>query len=258
MSTTTSQAATVRVESAWEQDWIPLDYRRDDNVPGPVWKPLHTAEDGVMTYLIHLPPNWHDDVLDYHPAVEEGYNLSGTTTLGGEALTEGCYLYRPPGILHGPCAAPRDEGSTILQRMHGPIRILRYTGDEFPHEHKQPITDEWRDSPVEWTEKRDLEAFPYEDVTEGGWAGTRFRWVHTNRATGGGAALIELPAGWSGAGSSARGVVEEFVVKGELTAGGDRFGKWGYAYRPAGQPAGTYETKDGATLFCWWNGADER
>lgn len=68
---------------------------------------------------------------------------------------------------------------------------------------------------------------------------------------------VDLPAGWSAAGSAARGPLEEFVLTGDLDAGGVTFGKWGYAYRPEGEPAGTYSTTSGATLLAWWNGANE-
>ena len=70
--------------------------------------------------------------------------------------------------------------------------------------------------------------------------------------------MLDLPAGWRGEGSPARGPLEEFVLEGDLLAGGVEFGKWGYAYRPAGDAAGKYFSQGGATMLAWWNGADER
>lgn len=253
-TTTTAAGEPVIIPSAWELDWVALDTSRDGNVPGPVWKPLYEDPDtGSLTFMMHLPPNWHDPELDWHPTTEEGYILAGQCVLGDGVLDEQCYLYRPPGILHGPVAAPVDAGATILQRMDGEIRILRHDGGQ----HAQPITDQYKDSPVEWTERFDLSEVPFEPVSDGGWAGTSLKWVHRNKVTGGGAVIIDIPAGWSGSGSAARGALEEFVISGTLDAGGVRFGRWGFAQRPAGQAAGTYHSEDGATLFCWWNGANE-
>ena len=144
----------------------------------------------------------------------------------------GCYLYRPPGILHGPASAPSDNGATILQRMNGEVRILRYDGDEFPHEHLQAITDEYKTWPVEWNEHLDVSAMPWEPVTSGPWTGTSFKTVHRNKVTGGGAVLLNIPGGWRGEGSRVRATVEEFVVHGEYTAGAEHYGKWGYSYDP--------------------------
>ena len=248
----------ISIPSAWEVDWIALDTTRDGNVGGPAWKVLRRDEStGATTFMMHLPPGWHDEILDWHPTTEEAFKLAGSTQLADAHLDTGCYLYRPPGILHGPVSVPSDNGATILQRMNGEIRILRYDGDEFPHRHKQPITDQYKDWPVEWTERLDTETLPWEPVAGGGWAGASLRWVHRNRVTGGGAVLLLLPAGWAGTGGEARGPLEEFVVKGDLDAGGVRYGKWGYAYRPPGAPAGEYSTRDGALLFCWWDGASE-
>lgn len=254
----TDGTVAVSIPSAWEIDWVALDTSRDGNVPGPVWKPLrHDTSTGALTFMTHLPPGWHDEVLDWHPTTEEGFKLAGATLLGGTLLDKGCYLYRPPGILHGPVSAPTDEGSTILQRMNGEIRILRYDGDEFPHRHMQPITDQYKDWPVEWNEKLDTKALEWEPVEDGGWEGCAVKWLHRNRVTGGGAVLLSVPAGWSGRGSLVRGPVEEFVVEGSIVAGDVEYRKWGYAYRPAGNAAGEYSTPSGAQLFCWWDEADE-
>jgi hypothetical protein len=81
--------------------------------------------------------------------------------------------------------------------------------------------------------------------------------VHRNRVNGGGAVLLQIPAGWSGSGSAARGPIEEFVIEGSIRAGGDEYRKWGYAYRPSGAAAGTYASEAGAQLFCWWDEGSE-
>lgn len=247
----------IEIPSAWDLNWQPLDTSRDGNVPGPVWKLLRNEQGVSMTYIMHIPPGWRDDELDWHPSTEESFKLQGSSQFPGNEIARWNYLYRPPGILHGPVSIDNEDGSTGLQRMSGDLRILRYDGDEFPHEHLQPITDEHKTWPVEWNENRDLNRFPWEPVTEGPWQGAEVRWAHHNRVTGGGAVMLQIPAGWSGEGSRARGPLEEFVVQGSITIGDTDYGKWGYRYAPAGEAAGTYASEEGAILFCWWDQANE-
>jgi hypothetical protein len=252
----------VTIPSAWETDWIPLDTIRDGNVGGPAWKLLSKDEEtGACSYLMHMPPNWHDEVLDYHPGVEEAYVLAGVSTMGeadqgGTRLEVGDYCYRPPGILHGPARIPSINGATFFQRMSSELRILRYDGDEFPHENFQPITDEYKTHPVTWAEKTSTDDLPWETST-GGWTGARHKWVWRNTETGGGCVILDLPAGWQGTGSPAIGSIEEFVLEGGMQAGGVEYRSWGYAHRPPGQPAGRYSTLEGARLLCYWDESNE-
>jgi hypothetical protein len=159
----------VIIPSAWDLDWEARDTSRDGNVPGPVRKVLRRdPASGGLTYLLHLPPGWHDEVLDWHPTTEEAYILAGSVILADNVLDAGSSLYRPPGILHGPVSVPTDAGASTLSRMNGDSRILRYDGDEFPHRHMQPITDDYREWPVEWTERLDSKQLEWETVDAGG------------------------------------------------------------------------------------------
>ncbi len=257
----TSPKKLVSIPSAWELDWFGIP-TTDGNVPGPALKILREdSETGALTFMTHLPPNWHDPLLDWHPSTEEGFIIAGDVRLGaGDAqrhMKTGCYLFRPPGILHGPVDSPNDLGATIVQRTNAPLRILRYKGKKFPHQDLQPITNDYKKSDVAWSELTDTNTLKWVKILQGGWKGTRVRWVHENSRTGGGLVLIDIPAGWSGKGSAARGPLEEFVLTGDLKAGGVQYGKWGYAYRPEGEAAGRYSTKGGARLLAWWNGANE-
>jgi hypothetical protein len=245
---------TTIVPSAWDLDWIPLDHVKEGCVPGPSWKVLHTdPHTGAMTFLMHIPPGWHDPQLDYHPSTEEAYHLEGIATLDDHRMDPECYLYRPPYILHGPVTI--HTSFTALHRTSAPLQVLRYT--DGPGHHMMPIRDDYQDWPVEWSERIDVLGIPFAEVTHGGWAGTRLKWVYTHKVNGGGCVIIEIPPGWEGTGSEARGAVEEFVIEGDLTAGGVEFGRWGYAHRPAGEPAGTYASRGGARLMCHFNGANE-
>jgi hypothetical protein len=255
----------ITLPDIWEQDWTALDTTRDGNIPGPVWKELSTNdESGACTYLVHFPPNWHDPLLDWHPGAEEGFIIHGAVLVGkpewGDAYQElgpGDAFYRPAGILHGPARLPDFGGMTSLYRMSKELRIHRYTGTEFPHVHMTPMNDDWKTSPVGWNEQLPTDPLPWVPVTEGGWAGTRHKWVFRNTETNGGVILLDIPAGWEGTGTPTRGSAEEFVLDGSLTAGGVTFGLWGYAHRPPSTPAGSYSTETGARLLCYWDEADE-
>jgi hypothetical protein len=196
-------------------------------------------------------------VLDWHPSTEEGLLLGGIADEPGR-MTKGAYVYRQPGFLHGPAIAPRYEGVTIVQRVDRPLRILRYQGTKYPMENGQAVTEEHKDWPIDQQLRIDTEALPWEDAPAGGgWAGGRYKWLHRNKRNGGGAALVDLPAGWEGRGPSGRQVIEEFVVEGSIDVGGEHYVKWGYACRAAGAPAGGYRTADGARLCCWWDEGSE-
>jgi hypothetical protein len=235
-------------------NWAPIrcDAPEDDNVPGPLWKLLSSdRRTGAITYLTHLPPGWRDEVFDWHPATEEGFRIGPKP---GDT-----YGYRQPGFLHGPARAPLHEGVTILQRMSGPLRILRYNGTKHPHKDNQALTEQHKDWPIEQSRPPlDLTKIPWEDApAAGGWAGARFKWLHRNKVNGGGAVLMDLPVGWKGTGAQARGSVEEFVVEGSVTSDGEHYLQWGYVCRAAGDPAGEYSTDEGAQLVCWWDEGSE-
>src|SRR5262249_24391073 len=145
-----------------ELDWQALPTERDGNVPGPVFKTLTTdPEAGGYTNMLDLPPGWHDPELDYHDAAEEAFRPAGWAQLADRRISVGCYLYRPPGILHGPARCDPVNGATGLSRFPRAARIIRYTGDEFPHEDKQPITDDYLNWPIEWVELLDSETLPW-------------------------------------------------------------------------------------------------
>ena len=207
----------------------------------------------MMTFISHIPPWWHDPKLVYHPCVEEGYILQGKVQLADRIYPPGSYLYRPPGILHGPALAPCDEGVTLFHRFASEGGILRYDGSEFPHIDSQTVTDEYQEWPVDWVEQLDATAVPWTAVASGPWDGAAVKWLSRNRQTGGGTLLLRLPPGWSGAGTTGRGAVEEFVVSGSLTSGGQYFDRWGYVCRQAGESAGSYAAQGETELICVWD-----
>jgi hypothetical protein len=256
-----STRQSVRIPRIHERPWEPLEL--GGGVRGPVRKTLHRGSGGAMhpdpsvaieTWLSVLPPGWVDHELVYHPCVEEGFVLDGEGFLADRPRNKGWYLYRPPGILHGPAGQPPYAGRVMIQRFGaGTETLLRYDGDEFPHADSQPVTDEHREWPVTWVESLDSNALPWTPVEGGPWDGAAHKWLSRNTVSGGGTLLIQLPAGWSGTGTKTRGSVEELVVEGEVSMGGELFERWGYAARPIGDAAGSYGSTGGATLICFWD-----
>jgi hypothetical protein len=236
-------------------NWLPLP-ASEGNVPGPVGKLLTSDPDsGAVTWMVHLPPGWHDDVLDWHPSVEESFRLTGSVAHPWVSYGPGAYIYRPPGLLHGPAAADPHMGATGISRFDRELHINRAL-DRPLGRHGEPVSAEYEDSPSRYVEHPDPDALPWQEAPAGGpWAGASCKWLNRH-ASGGGVLLLQLAPGWQGRGSAARGTVEECVVEGSFEAGGEHFVTWGYACRAAGAPAGSYRSEEGARLVCWWD-ADE-
>jgi hypothetical protein len=231
-------------------DWTPLP-ASEGNVPGPVAKALtYDPLTGAETVVVHIPPGWHDEALDWHPCIEEVFKLSGVVGHPGKSYRRGAYIYRPPGLLHGPSFADPLVGTTGISRFDQALRIVREAeralGDD-----GEPVSEEYAASPAGYLEHRRIGSLKWQPTTAGPWAGTRHKWLN-HYATGGGAVLIEIPRGWVGEGSRARGTLEEFVFTGTVVADGVHFTPWGYACRAAGQPAGSYSSDGGGQIMCWW------
>jgi hypothetical protein len=243
--------SSVVIPSAFDLVWQPLP-TTDGNVPGPVFKLLSSdPESGGSTILIHLPPGWRDEALDWHPCSEEGLVLAGLVTLADRRYTPGIYLYRPPGILHGPAACPSDDGATIVQRFDRELRILRYAGEEFPHRDLQPITKQYEDWPIEWVERLDPEGLTWSAAKCGPWVGARYKRLARDRVTGGGSILLELPAGWHVAEFLARGEWEVFVIDGAVETHEGLLRRWGYLCAPSGTRGAGWAAPEGARLVAW-------
>lgn len=107
----------ISIRGAWELDWTPVDTARDGNVPGPVLKVLRSASaPDSLTFLLHVPPGWHDDVLDWHATTEESYVLEGAIELVDSWLDVGSYLYRPR---ESSTARPRRRSITARRSSSG-------------------------------------------------------------------------------------------------------------------------------------------
>jgi quercetin dioxygenase-like cupin family protein len=80
-------------------------------------------ETGATTTLIEFPPGWRGRAgAHYHSRSEEVFVLSGDVALDDEPIyREGCYLYRPGGIMHGP--KERSEGGCrmLIFADEGPL-----------------------------------------------------------------------------------------------------------------------------------------
>ncbi|MFT4261754.1 MAG: hypothetical protein QM572_00080 [Nocardioides sp.] len=211
-----------------------------------------TSLDGQLrmsTRITHVAPGATDPFYTYHPCIEEMYSLSDS-----HLAPAGSYNFRPPGIVHG-SGTPRfnDKGFTFFHRIGALDEDVFLRPPPELDRDAYALTDEYRIWPVRHASWYDANQAVWHDTETGPWRGTRHKWLSRNRLTGGGTLLLEVPPGWTGEGSQAKGLVEEFVVHGDITAGGLHFSRWGYASRPAGRPAGDYLTSLGATVLCVWD-----
>lgn len=246
--------------------WAPLVLRGSS--PGLMHKVLgrgqgwlsETAGLPVLTALVSLPPSWFDPELMHHPCAEEIFILSGRHPVGLRG--EGTYTYRPPGILHGSTGhttALGFSGCVAVMRFGDPEQtdwVLRHPGGGVPYRNLEPVDDRHDRWPVGWVEALDCAAAPSVVLAGGGLDGAACRWLSRNRETGGGTALLELPAGWEGAGLRGEGAAELFFVQGDGAVGSRWYERWGYLARPRGDGAGAIRTPGGALLLAFLEEGD--
>ncbi|GEM_PF-1224354 len=75
---------------------------------------------GERVFVISVEAGgFRDDRIEWHPCVEEIYQIEGETSMDhpGDTLVlrPGCYCYRPPGIPHGPFATLRQPKLAIVR-----------------------------------------------------------------------------------------------------------------------------------------------
>lgn len=269
---TASQRAKVLIPRVNEIPWEPF-VLGGQILNGPVIKKLSEGTGGtfssdgaypIATWLTHTTPNFSNPPLSHHPCVEEAFYLGGTSQLIDRIYKEDVYLYRPPGVMHGTRPGARYGPIGDAEMWMRPVTFIWrfgtaddsfrfYDGDEHPKVDSQPVTDEHRHWPVRWVECVDTNDMAWHPVADGPWAGTMHKWLSRNSLSGGGTALIDIPAGWAGTGTVGHGATEEFVVAGRLSMGGQWFDTWGYACRPAGDGAGDYASPGGCRLVCFWD-----
>ena len=65
--------------------------------------------------------------------------------------------------------------------------------------------------------------------------------------------LVEIPQAWSQQIDDAKGSIEFFVLRGDLSLNGDSVGPSGYVHLPQGCGGGEAGSKTGALAFAYWN-----
>jgi hypothetical protein len=100
----------------WEIPWVP------GPDPGLKIKLLWRDElTGAYTRLINADPGWTEKRREHHDCVEEVYMISGDMTMGAlGTMTAGGYIWRPPGIQHGPMHTR--AGGLMFIRTDGPLK----------------------------------------------------------------------------------------------------------------------------------------
>lgn len=86
---------------------------------------------GAYTRLIEAGPGWTEKRREHHGCVEEVYMLSGDMTMGAlGTMTAGGYIWRPPGIKHGPMHTR--GGGLMFIRTDGPLQNYYTAADGTP------------------------------------------------------------------------------------------------------------------------------
>jgi hypothetical protein len=234
-----------------------------DDIP---WQPIGThglrckrlaenSQTGAMLNFLDIPPNWHGGgIAHFHEAFEEVYVLSGSVTLGaGRWYVAGDYFYRPGHVVHGHGEQARESGCFSLVRSDGPL-VLNLVHepaepDEYPlferdprgHILHRPVAD------VPWQQ---LDGFP---------PAWEMKELSRDPVSGALTAMARIPAGWSSAVPIAhRAPVSAYVLEGSITLDGVALAKGDFADGPAGTgAAGPAATAEGATLFLWFDAAND-
>lgn len=109
-----------QVTNSNQSDWKPL-IEEGINTKGLFVKPLRIEKTNnrPLTFLLKFEPGatypYHN-----HPAGEEAYVLEGEIRFGADKLTQGSYLYTPPGEKHG---AHSKKGAVILLSVPEEVEI---------------------------------------------------------------------------------------------------------------------------------------
>jgi hypothetical protein len=109
------------------------------------WKLLHGSPDrGSATMLIASSPHLHPQrwlaPQEIHSCGEEMFLLSGDFLCNAGPMSAGAYVWRPPGVAHGPYASR--GGNLALLRTHGAPLAADYTAHEIALERSpeyQPV-----------------------------------------------------------------------------------------------------------------------
>jgi quercetin dioxygenase-like cupin family protein len=103
------------VVSARDGGWEP------SRIPGVSFRLLHPAKErNAGTFLVKMEPGTRYPPHE-HPGGEEVFVVAGSMTVGGEDLSDGDYLYTPPGGAHD---ASTTNGCVFLVVLPSPAKFL--------------------------------------------------------------------------------------------------------------------------------------
>ena len=228
------------------------------------WQPIGThglrvktlafdAQTGGMLNYLDIPKDWRGGgVAHFHDAFEEVYILDGAVTLGaGRWFVKGDYFYRPGHVVHGH-AEEADEGCHALVRSNGPLTLNLVhepaEPDEYPLDQRDPRGHVLQ-LPVESVPWAPLDGFP---------AQWELRRLSHDPSNGAFTAMARVPAGWSSAEPAAHQAPWSlYVLEGAIDMQGTTLPAGDFADGPAGTgPTGPCASRDGATLFLWFDAAN--
>jgi hypothetical protein len=231
-------------------------------------KYLYNDEEAGVHFSMNLadrppPDSKARSYVNYHVSAEEVFYLAGRMLLYDDyyvryCYRKGCYLYRPGGWVHGPIE--RLEHCELLEWSEGPLEM---THGEFDDLGMNPLENNVAKALGNrgLIKCLDSDALPWtpgsEFLKEHKWylgdideSKIGFKMLSKDRVSGAASVVVKLEPGFRIPTPGYANVIEEaFVVDGEMTISGERFGRHFFYRRPAGIVSGTLETSGGCELF---------
>lgn len=172
-------------------------------------------EIGAGTRIMSLPPGWRksDRGACYHECAEEVFVLGGDIILDDTyTYTQGCYLYRPAGIVHGEIERT-ENGCLLLSMTDGKMDWNlpeSFPGGKYLGEYAVREIKDGRGH-VGFLDTGKME---WEDLV-GAYrskSGLMQKVLSVDKATGASTILVKIPAGFRGVGTHFHECLEEFYI----------------------------------------------
>lgn len=226
-----------------ELDWEPL------GTHGITRKRLGYDEaTGFVTALVSIPVGWHGGgIAHYHHAFEEVFMLAGSVTVGGSHYWHaGDYFFRPAQVVHGHDERA-EEGALALIRSDGQLELLLVHEPEEPDEYPLPAYDDGRGH---------LYSLPTEAVA---WVADsefpsdwQIRPLSADTRSGARTIMVQIPEGWTAAGSARTAGWEACVLEGSVQGSKAEFIVGDYSSGPAGTEVfGALSSPTGCRFILW-------
>ena len=202
------------------------------------------ADDGSVTYLADVKPQWVRREAGYFESALEILVLGGALRIGSETLIRGCYTFLPAGVCHGPMSS--DVGAEFFLMFHGAPAFKAATSDRPKARSNQTIRnhDILR---APWDESRAYDGRPKNEIP----AGLKVKYIRTDPETGAYTLMCYQPPTWRDRKLEVHDTWEELILlEGDYQMGLAGMVTGGtYIFRQGHIPHGPQATRYGSVWF---------